>query len=415
MNLDLRTDRSLVRAAARSTRYLHVSFTAPVVPSRAGRRPLTVAFVLDRSGSMTGEKIALVRNAVKTAIGMLRPEDMFSVVVYDDRVDVLVSATHATLESRRLAVDRMAAIDARGSTDLCTGWLRGCEQVAESVSPDRIARCLLLSDGLANVGTTDRDVLADRAAQLRRSYVVTSTFGVGADFDERLMASLARAGGGNYYYIEHARQTEDFLASELGEALEVVARRAVLTLDLPAGVDAEVMHDFRAEVNGRQMRIELNDLVSGQEVSLIVKLCFPHGDSGNRACLRASVSSEDREVGASSEIEWTFANHAANDAQPRDRRVDRLVAEIYAARVRRDAVEHNRAGAFDEAQRLLAATRQRILSYAGSDDVLNDLAETLQEQGEVFSLSMAPAALKRWHQESVAAIWARDADGRAKR
>jgi Ca-activated chloride channel family protein len=183
MTLDLSTDRSLVRATARSTRYLHVSFAAPAVSSRADRRPLTVAFVLDRSGSMAGEKIRLARQAVDTAIRMLKPEDLFSVVVYDDRIDVLVSGTHATPEARRLAADRLAGIDARGSTDLCSGWLRGCEQVAEGVSSDRVARCLLLSDGLANVGTTDRDVLADRAAKLRNGYVVTSTLGVGAHFD----------------------------------------------------------------------------------------------------------------------------------------------------------------------------------------------------------------------------------------
>ena len=220
MNLDLSTDRSLIRAAARSTRYLHVSFTAPVAPSRAGRRPLTVAFVLDQSGSMAGEKLGVARKAVNTALCMLKPDDLFSVVVYDDRVDVLVAATHATPEARRLAADRLAGIDARGTTDLCTGWLRGCDEVAEGVSPDRIARCLLLSDGLANTRTTDPGVLADRAAQLRNGFVVTSTLGVGAHFDERLMASMARAGGGNYYYIAQAGQIEDTLASELSEMLE---------------------------------------------------------------------------------------------------------------------------------------------------------------------------------------------------
>ena len=171
MKLDLRTDRSLIRAAARSIRYLHVSFTAPTAPSRGDRRPLTVAFVLDRSGSMTGDKIRIARQAIDTAIRLLKPEDRFSLVVYDDRVDVLVAATHATADARRRASELLASIEARGSTDLCTGWLLACEQVAERVSSEHIGRCLLLSDGLANVGVTDPNVLAERAARLRDTYV----------------------------------------------------------------------------------------------------------------------------------------------------------------------------------------------------------------------------------------------------
>jgi Ca-activated chloride channel family protein len=226
---------------------------------------------------------------------------------------------------------------------------------------------------------------------------------------------MARAGGGNYYYIEQPRQIEDLLTSELGEALEVVARRAVVSLDLPQGVDAEVMHDFRADMRGRRMQIELNDLVSGQDVSLVVKLCFPHGEPGTRACLRASLSSADETIAGSAEIGWTFADHAANDAQPRDRRVDRLVAELYAARARRDAVEHNRAGDFDGAVRVLAATQQRILSYAGRDTELNRIAATLESAQNAFTSPMDPSAAKQWHGHSVWALQMRGPEGKAVR
>ena len=71
MSLSLNTDRLLVRAAGGSTRYLHVSFHAPSAPARADRRPLTVAFVLDRSGSMSGQKLALAKRAIDAALNML--------------------------------------------------------------------------------------------------------------------------------------------------------------------------------------------------------------------------------------------------------------------------------------------------------------------------------------------------------
>ncbi|HEX2721658.1 MAG TPA: VWA domain-containing protein, partial [Gemmatimonadaceae bacterium] len=108
MTLSIRTDRRLIRAQARSNRYLLASFTAPQAPRREHHRPVNVAFVLDRSGSMSGEnKFNLARQAVEQSLRMLRPEDRFSVVVYDDQVDVLARSTHATPAAIREALDAL--------------------------------------------------------------------------------------------------------------------------------------------------------------------------------------------------------------------------------------------------------------------------------------------------------------------
>ena len=76
-------------------------------------------------------------------------------------------STAATADARRSALARLGEIDARGSTNLGEGWLRGCEQVARALSDEGVNRTLLLTDGLANVGMTDRDELARHAAELR--------------------------------------------------------------------------------------------------------------------------------------------------------------------------------------------------------------------------------------------------------
>ena len=59
---------------------------------------------------------------------------------------------------------------------------------------------------------------------MRAQGITTSTFGLGADFDEQVMAGIATHGGGHFYFIEQAQQIPDLLASELGEVLDVVAR-----------------------------------------------------------------------------------------------------------------------------------------------------------------------------------------------
>jgi hypothetical protein len=102
--------------------------------------------------------------------------------------------------------------------------------VASHLVEQGVNRCLLLTDGLANVGITDPAQLAHHAAELRARGVSTSTFGVGNDFDERLLQELADAGGGHFYYIADAPQIRDAITSEVGETLEVVARDVTLEI-----------------------------------------------------------------------------------------------------------------------------------------------------------------------------------------
>ncbi len=236
MNYDIRIDRHLIRPAGGSVRYALVSITAPEAPPKKGREPLHLALVLDRSGSMGGPKIVLAREAVRLALQSLKPADRFSLVAYDDQIEVVVESVQATAEARRNALAKLARIDARGSTDLHGGWAAGCGQLAAHLGAADVGRCLLLTDGLANVGIDDPAQLVSLAGAARRDgRIATSTFGVGADFDERLLRGMADASGGRFYFIERPAQIPDLLTSELGELLQVVARDACLTLQLPKG------------------------------------------------------------------------------------------------------------------------------------------------------------------------------------
>src|SRR5687767_15458944 len=115
MIMSIRTDRSLVRASAHSTRYALASIAAPHAARTQTRRPVNVAFVLDRSGSMGGEKIELARRAVDHALRLLRSDDRFSLVVYDSTIDVIVASTLATHQACEHARARLASVEARDS------------------------------------------------------------------------------------------------------------------------------------------------------------------------------------------------------------------------------------------------------------------------------------------------------------
>lgn len=175
--MNVRIDRHLIRTTGGSRRYVLVDVEAPETPVREGRVPVNTSLVIDRSGSMGGSKIRLARKAAVQAIRMLRPEDLFSVVIYDNTIAVLVSSTHATKEVREDADRLLRAVEARGNTNLSTGWLTGCKQVAAHLREEAVGKVLLLSDGLANEGITDMEELSRHARELRSRGVLTSTNG----------------------------------------------------------------------------------------------------------------------------------------------------------------------------------------------------------------------------------------------
>ena len=327
-------------------------------------------------------------------------------------------STHATTEMRRRAIEAVREIGPRGGTDLGAGWLTGCEQIAEFLYDDRVSRCLLLTDGLANHGITDRDELARHAGELRQRGVSTSTFGVGADFDERLLRDMAHEGGGNFYLIEGASEIPEMLTDELGEALEVTLRNASLAVTLPSGATAETLNRFRqartAEPNG--LRVEVGDLVSGQGLEVVLKLTFPVGEVGRGVGVDfALAAGGDVLPDAKHRQEWTCATHQDNDLQSRNREVDRAVAGMYAARARDEATEANRDQRYDDARHVLEATAQRILGYAGSNAQLRGIAEELVRAVQEYGTPMSVMSLKAAGYAAHTALSASDSSGRARR
>jgi Ca-activated chloride channel homolog len=417
-----RPDRRLIRPNGHSQRFVLARIAAPRATAERARPPVNLAVVLDRSGSMSGDKLRVAKAAVEEAIGRLQPDDRFSVVVYDDVVDIVIESTFASSESRRGAVDRLRAIEARGSTNLGEGWLRGCEQLAGHLVDRGVNRCLLLTDGLANVGITDPAQLAIHAAELRARGISTSTFGVGNDFDERLLQELSDAGGGHFYYIADAPQIRDAITSEVGETLEIVARDVILEVTARDEIRIEPISPYAPSARGNRTLVALGELASEQVVEVVLRLSFPYGDLGREIGAIIAVTDRDGVFGPGGSAEadpvrltWTYADDRSNDTQPRDREVDRAVATLFAARARQEAVQRNRGGDFVHARSALTSTAERIRSYAGNDSELRRLAEALDGDAPAYSAPMAEGLRKQAHFASANLLRSRDAAGRSVR
>jgi len=395
MTLHISTDRRLVRAGAQSTRYLRVRFTAPEAPRHGERLPLDVALVIDKSGSMGGGKLELAKMAARRAVELLGPRDHVALVAYDTEVELLAAGALLDPSHQRRLLTAIDHLHTGSSTNLSGGWLLGCEEVGRAGREGTVARTLLLSDGLANAGITDVEALKTHAGELRARGVATSTFGIGSDFDERLMEGMARAGGGNFYYLQRPEQIPEFLMSELGEALEVVARGAVLTVEVEPGIMIASLDDRRTTRNGSTVEIALDDLVSRQQMELVLRVTFPRGAVGVTKGMSVRLTDRDGVLQVRPVwMDWEYADHDANDAQRRDEEVDLAVAQRYAARAREEAAELNRAGDLERARGVLLATARRIKEYAGHNPQMLELVRELERTAVRHRDRLEGSALK---------------------
>lgn len=419
-----RTDRTLIRAAGNSERFVLVQLVAPTPDRDPGRErpPVNLAFVLDRSGSMAGRnKLDVAKTGVLEALARLSPGDRFSVVTYDNDVEVLLASAPATPEARRTAADALRSVQPGSSTNLSGGWLRGAEQVAGHLNPLGVNRVILLTDGLANQGITDRDELTMHAWQLWTRGVATSTIGVGEDFDEHLLSAMADKGGGRYFFAGSIPEIRDHLTGEVGEALEVVARDVRLHLTCPTPIDIKALTPHMIRGANARAEVRVGDLVAGQLARIVLRVRFPEGLEGDTVRVLVGTKDVDGVLASAGGfdpvgLEWQYASHAANDTQPRDRVVDRIVAGLFAARAREEAVQANRAGDYRRAQRILDGVARRIAAYAGDDTELGAIvSEVRHHDMPAFASAMPELSLKEAHFRSANLQRGRDDQGRSLR
>ena len=414
--MNIQTDRALLPAGESSTRYLIATITAPKSGRASDRPALNVALVLDRSGSMAGSKLDLAKRAVAQAIAVLDERDRMAVVCYDNEIDTILGSTAAGAEAKALANSRLKDIDARGNTDLYGGWQRGADQVAADAAWSSLKRVLLLSDGLANSGEIDPDVLAQRAAALRAQGIATSTFGLGADFDEVLMSRLATEGGGHFYFIEHPAQIPDFLTSELGDALDVVARDARLVIHGGAGVEVVPMTGHRVEAHGADVHIRFGDMVSEQEITVVVALRWLPRPIGVAAGVTLRLTDRDDVLFAQPIlVDFEVVDVVRDRAQAISIAVLVAAAQQISAMARELATKANRQGDFHDAGEALTRAAAEIRALAPGRSELEVIACELEAQGNHFTMAMSAVALKQAHFASHSERTNRDVRGRARR
>ena len=221
--------------------------------------PLNISIVIDRSASMEGIKMGYAKKAAKGMIDQLSADDIVSVVVYDTYVDTIQSPVHV-IDKKKIK-KRIDKIVPRASTNLWGGAGQGYQYVQKNYKPDCINRVLLISDGNANTGLTDSAIIRLKVQKYKDDNGITlSTFGVGLDYNETLMTTMAESGAGNYYFIDHPQKLSGIFNNELNGLMNIAAQNAELKIKLPQGTKMLNVYPLPYRQNDEGLIFKLRDL-----------------------------------------------------------------------------------------------------------------------------------------------------------
>lgn len=362
------------------------------LPSRSAvRTPLNLSLAIDVSGSMAGAPLKHAVLAAQRVVDALDANDTFSVVLYDDKVRTLIEPTRVTDKEALKA--QIAGARAGGLTNLSGGWLKAVELVQQHAQPNVVSRVLLLTDGQANVGVTQNSVLIKTAEQKAEGGVTTTTLGFGTRFNEDLLIGMARAAGGNFYFIQSSDDAADVFTFELQTMKAVAAQNLSVTLQPAAGVGiGQILSLHRASADGQT--IELGDIYEDEDKLLGFQVSWDALAAGVHPLLNLSYSAQVLEEGSVATVSGTFAVEAtfgpldANATS--DISVTLDLARLRIAHAKERAVEHMDAGQAGEAEATLRTVIQD-LSASGLNEHF-EIAEEL-EQLEHFASRIASRSL----------------------
>jgi Ca-activated chloride channel family protein len=367
-----------------------VRVTPPAVELTSDRTPLNLSLVIDRSGSMRGQKMDYARKAACFAVENLLPCDRISVVLFDDRIDTLVPSTLAT--DKQTILRKIRQVHSRGSTALHGGWLAGGTQVSQYLNHDQLNRVILLSDGLANVGETRPDAIADDVHGLAQRGVGTTALGIGDNYSEDLMEAIARSGDGNFFHIDSPDQLPDIFETELSGLSATLGQRVSLGLKPQSGVRVmDVLNDFEL-TNTR--RHKLPNLMVGAPINVVVRLQIP---AMEQACqvlnLRLAWDDPhqaDRQVLRAGLTLPVVPPEQLSDF-PANAAVQEQVALLMGARARREAMQFADAGDYEAARSSIRQTRRRIAEAPQSPLMVEEqeLLENLEADYEMGNVARA--------------------------
>jgi Ca-activated chloride channel homolog len=344
------------------------------------RTPINVSLVLDRSGSMSGTPLEAAKQAATRFASFLTAADRLSVVVFDDTVATIFGPAAG---GNLAAIEAISRVHSGGSTNLSGGWLKGRKLVEQGVL-EGTNRVVLLTDGQANVGVVEPAKLVGLAEHGAARRVSTTCIGFGADFNEDLLEPMARAGGGNYWYVESDDQMASIFEGEIEGLVALAAQNVEIEVRLThprvAGVSFLQSYPVR-QTEGGGWKVEVHDLYATSPKALALVFHVEDVRELGKAQLGEIRVEADVVTAAGIEHRTTIMPVGANlDGEDRiEPTVEQAFLRFQAARAREAAVQQADEGDFDSAASCLRDAAAALMACAAAPGMAEEI-EDLQTE-----------------------------------
>jgi Ca-activated chloride channel family protein len=371
-----------------------VEITAPTVDTKTRKRQQqAVVFVIDRSGSMGGRPLEIVKNTINEIIGKLDPTDLVSVISFDTQVEhhvPLVQLGQMSLQGIRQSVNE---IEARGGTDISLGYEAGLNEASKS--PEAVeSRVILLSDGHANRGVIDPSSFAKTAATATEHLIKTSTIGIGESYDEKILDRMAQGGDGNHFAAFAVEEAVTGLNDEIDGLLSRSLSEVQIEIFLPEieGLEIQPLGYTRSiKRTDRGMVVTYGEMASNETRGFAFVLTVPKLNTRDKKKIEVSFKSKaiDVESGehlrALSRQELEIVETANYRTPVRDENVAAEVMAFKLADLKKQAAEAAWSGDLEKARKIIRGGQTEVEAIAKNLDKLSPRlkAKILEERSEL--------------------------------
>ena len=261
------------------------------------RPDVHMALVIDRSGSMKNGRLEQAKRAARGVVDRLADGDTVSVVSFDTQAKVEASRTVIDGSSRDHVNDAIDSIALGGDTCVSCGIDQAIVQM-NGLADEGMQRVIVLSDGDTNHGVRDLEGFRSIAQRCRRRGLVISTVGLGVDYNERLLSTVAFESNGLHHFVEDETSLARVFEQETQSAVQALASNARAEIALANGVRLLRVFDRSFERRGRHLTVPLGTFARGETKTVLVEVEVSGAAPGLLEVADVSLSYDDHALGA---------------------------------------------------------------------------------------------------------------------
>lgn len=264
------------------------------------RMPVNLCLVLDHSGSMEGPPLEYMKSACGYVVDLLEPNDVLSIVAFSDTAQVLMPARRVV--NKALIKEHINRLEVGNTTNLFDALAVGASQLASVPSSGYVNRALLFTDGEPTSGNKDFSSIVGQVVEQKSRGITFTALGFGSEYNEELLASIAKRSGGNYYYITRPDLIPEIFRKELETLMMIVARNVRLRVHMSRWVQVRQVYGKLPTFGHRSAEVTLADMERGETQSAVIELGLEPRPGGKYRIAKVEVCYDDSMTGRTESV-----------------------------------------------------------------------------------------------------------------